>query len=346
VELPTTSAADEARARMRASLRAVLITALLLGCSLASPALAVLLGPLLPIPFAFVLLRHGSRPVVGATVGLVLAGVVAGFADGVAVAVGLTIFLAGSTAGLGWVLAQCGELGRLREHPLVAMTAGWLAVLGAVAGCALVVVGTGDLDRVAKRAVAEVYDPITQSCKRGETPKRLCEEIDVQRAQVQKVVVGHAPMTMALVLALGSLAVAATTLLTARPLARRAQLPLRRQLRMADLEAHWSAAYLVAAGVGAVMLAGTLGSDHPIVLAGAMAGALGLAAFVLQGIAVTAWLLGRSRLGTGAKVAIWALLFLTFFNLALGWFLGLGLLEFAFHLRRRGRPRAGSTGSP
>lgn len=68
--------------RFRDAIIATLLTAALLAIGAMSVVTAIVIVPFVPLPFAILALRHGSRQVAGAALGLAIVGVIEGITRG------------------------------------------------------------------------------------------------------------------------------------------------------------------------------------------------------------------------------------------------------------------------
>lgn len=323
-------------ARLRGPVRAVLLTAALLVACLLAPGTALLLLPVLPIPFAMLALREGSRPVVAMGAGMAVAGFLGGLAAGPLEGLALALFLAGTTAGLGLVLANCRIHGRFEHAPFAAMSAAWIALSFAIVGCVALAAGVDGVRAALMSDLSAYYAKTLERCLDGSLTESMCVQSKAQGAVMLQLVRLHLALVVLPVIAASMLATAAATLVLARWWSRRSALPLAPPRRLREFEAHWSVAYLLTAGLVAIMVGYRVDMDHPFVVVGAVAAAIAASVLLVQGIAVMSFLFERWRVRTAMRVALWSLLAVAAAGgLGLGWFLALGIIEMLVQLRRR-----------
>jgi hypothetical protein len=217
--------------------------------------------------------------------------------------------------------------------------AAWMVALGLLAA---LVIPTLDSPRATgHRIVRDGYSGYLDECHSGKAlgnASEFCDSLRQQRDDAYDLVDRHGAELLGVLLAIFAFGAAGTAhpITTAR--ARRTGAPVRPRWRLRELEVHWSAAYLLAAGLIAYMLAAYLGGDVRAAVRGVAVGAGSLGALLVfaQGTGFAAWLLTRGRTPGWYRVflLVSALLALPITMTVL---FGLGVLDMAWHPRRRAR---------
>ncbi len=331
--------------------------ALLVAASVASPGSALLFAPFVPAIVAIRLLRQvtGRRQfLLTATIASLLAAIAAAADHGA--------FLVGAVAAvllvpaLGIVHARAARHDPIDspdvvEWPEPRLRTGLTPTIGAWVVALLLVVGLAgfvtprfdSLPDTGTDLVRDAYSPYERGCRDGGAlvdRGDFCTETLEQRDQVLELVGDHAPELLAALLAITAFGAAGTAHLVVLARARRVSDRVRRSWRLRELELHWSAAYVLAAGLVLFMLAGDGGST-PIVLArsvGVGLALLGALAVVSQGIGLVAWMFTRGGSPTWYRVLLLVFaLFVLPVTLTLLFFVG--VLDMALHPRRRAARR-------
>lgn len=336
--------------------------ALLVAASVASPGSALLLAPFVPAIVAIRLLRQraGRR-------NFLIVSTFASLVAGVGAAAASEGYVAGAAAALllvpalGIVHARAArhdpiDSPVIEEWPEPRLRTGLTPTIGAWLLAVLVVVALAaplvdSLTDTSSQLVRDAYAPYQRGCRDGgafANRTDFCEETLQQRDQAIDLVDDHAPELLAAFIALFAFASAATAHLVVLARGRRVSDRVRRSWRLRELEFHWSAAYLLAAGLVAFMLAGSGDSNVPSTVRSIGVGlaTLGAVAVVAQGVGLVAWMFTRGGSPTWYRVALIVFaLFVLPVTLTLLFFVG--VLDMALHPRRRAAksgnvPRRGS----
>ncbi len=327
--------------------------ALLVAASVASPGTAPLLAPFVPAIVAIRLLRQrvGRRDfLIMATVATVigaLGAAVVTHAWAAAAAAALLLVPA-----LGIVHARAArhdpiDAPKIVDWPEPRLTTGltptiiaWLVATLVVVTCAVPVLGAGTGEDLVRSA----YSFYTDGCKDGGAFARneaFCDETLAQRDRAVEIARDHAPELLAAFVAIMAFGGAGTAHLVVLARARRYSDRVRRSWRLRELELHWSAAYALAIGLVAWMLAGDGGSNLAVAVrsAGVLFGTLGALMVVSQGVGLVAWLFTRGGSPTWYRVVLCVFaLFVLPVTLTLVFLVG--VLDLALHPRRRALARA------
>lgn len=354
-----------------ADLGRVLACALLIAGAVASPALALLLAPFVPVLVGLRLLRGGEGTrrflgVAGAACAIVAAGVA--LAPGASLPLSAALALALGMIAVGVVHARAAHpdpvpdgaaaaSSRLRSDAEVAAEAAawpepratsgftptawaWFVLVALVTSLAVLVTGVGDLRTSAIREIGQSYAPYLDTCTRqtGSHRSALCDLLEEQRADALRLVRRWPLELLAGFVALAAVGSAATAHLLLVHRARRTGLSARRSWRLRELEVHWSSAYALAAGIGCWMLAASVAAGDARTALRVVAVALASAGAVLvlaHGIGAVTAMFTRRHLPRWYRIAvgIGAILFLHY---AVGFAFVAGVVDLGLHLRRRG----------
>lgn len=188
--------------------------------------------------------------------------------------------------------------------------------------------------------VDDAYAGYVNACGDGgalESRRDFCASILEQRDSARELVRSHAPELLAGALALLAFGAAATAHLVVLVRARRSIVRIRPGWRVRDLEVHWSAAFLVAAGAIAwTATRGAGGAGFDVVRAAAVGvGTLGGLLVVTQGFGLAAWLLTRGSAPRWYRGFLFVVALFVIPITLLALFV-LGVLDMALHPRRRG----------
>lgn len=330
--------------------RALVCAVLVAGC-VASPELLPLVAPFVPVLVALRLLRRGGERrafLVSASSAAVVAAVLAARVDAaVAAALAMALLL---VPALGWVHARAA-----RRDPVVAgnqptwpeprigtgltpTIAAWL-----VATVVVVLLAVPAFDDPRDAATDRVHDQYERYLDEWCTEdgafadqEELCDRLVDQRDAVLEVVEEHGVELLGALAAAFAFGAATTAHLVVLWRARRSGLAVRPPWRLRELEVHWGAAYLVAAGLAAWLLADLVGGpgDAWLRAAALAVGGVGAQLVVAQGLGLATWSLTRGRRPAWYWVMLGfvVLLTLTFVPVAL---FALGVLDLALHPRRR-----------
>lgn len=336
--------------------------ALLVAASVASPGSALLLAPFVPAIVAIRLLRQraGQRQ-------FLVTATIASLLGGLSAAADHRAFLAGALAALLLVPALGVVHARAARHDpidspeivewpeprlrtgLTPTIGAWIVALLVLFGVvALVAPGFDSLSDSGATLVRDAYSPYERGCRDGgafEERTDFCAQTLEQRDQVLTIVEDHAPELLAALLAIAAFGAAGTAHLVVLARGRRVSKRVRRSWRLRELELHWSAAYVLAAGLVMFMLAGDgngggAGGDVLVVVRSVGVGlaTLGALAVVSQGIGLVAWMFSRGGSPTWYRVLLLAFaLFVLPVTMALLFFVG--VLDMALHPRRRAAKR-------
>ncbi len=347
---------------MRDVLRVLVCAMLVAGC-VSSPAVALFVAPFVPVIVALRLLRRSSGDplaamrsrrsfLVSASAAAVVAAVLSTPADDV-VAPALFGALA-LVPMLGLVHAHAA-----RRDPVHAATAdpdpwpeprawsgltptihAWALATCIVVAAALAATGTTttQLTDRGTELVDDTYATYTDSCDDGgalESQQELCDRLDEQRAQVQEVIDDHAPALLGALAAVFAFGAAATAHLVVLGRARAHGIRIRPRYRLAQLELHWSWAYVAALGIVGWLIAS--GDDPVVVWLRAVFGAtavLGVLAIIAQGAGMLAHVVAGAR-RPGLLTAAIVFFLLVASPVAAISLLVLGMLDMSLHPRRR-----------
>jgi hypothetical protein len=191
------------------------------------------------------------------------------------------------------------------------------------------------------RVVRDGYAGYLDECHSGkalDNAKDLCDSLRQQRDDAYDLVDDHGAELLGLLLAIFAFGAAGTAHPVTMARARRTGASIRPRWRLRELEVHWSAAYLLAAGLVAYMLSTHVDGAVGAAARGTAAGAASLGALLVlaQGVGFVSWLLTRGRTPGWYRVflLVSALLALPITFTVL---FGLGVLDMAWHPRRRAR---------
>jgi uncharacterized protein YybS (DUF2232 family) len=335
---------------MQRALTASLLTSVLLALCASAPGIGVLLLPLLPLPFALVVLRSGPVPAIAVSVGLAIAGTAGTSGESTDIRIATVWFVVGATGVLALVLAACGIGRRFQTVPGIAMTVAYLAVLGVPAALMLNHVGLADTRHALERRVDSTFEQRLKDCgtsKRLAPTEDVCREWLTQRSQWRDAVRHHTLLVIVPTIALVALIAAAVSIRLLRSTGTRAGLAVHRPGSLVDLSVHWSVAYVLSAGLVMAMLGRSIGGDidHPVVVAGTIGIAIGATALIAQGAAVLHFYLRHWNLRRPVRVIVWMVLVLMI-AMATGWLLILGIAETFWGLRERTRKRIATRDEP
>ncbi len=328
--------------------------ALLVAACVAAPGSALLVAPFVPVIVALRLLRQraGRR-------NFLIMSTVASLVAAIGAATATDAYLAGAAAALLLVPALGIVHGRAARHdpidspvlvewPEPRLRTGLTPTIGAWVVAVLLVVALAaplvdSLSGTSTDLVRDAYVPYERGCEQGgafASRKDFCQETLDQRQQALDLVDDHAPELLAALVAIFAFGSAATAHLVVLTRGRRSSERVRRSWRLRELEFHWSAAYVLAAGLVAFMLAGSGDSTVAITVRSIGVGlaTLGALAVLSQGIGLVAWMFSRGGAPTWYRVALLVFaLFVLPVTLTLLFFVG--VLDMALHPRRRALAR-------
>ncbi len=324
--------------------------ALLVALCVASPGSALVFAPFVPAIFAIRLYRPraGSRRFVWmATAGSLLAAIGAAEATGGYVPAVVAALLL--VPALGLVHARAArhdpiETPVLVEWPEPRLRTGltptigaWLAVTVVVLGLAAPLVEsptTAATDRILESTT--FYDDACSPDGALADEEEYCAELLAQRDSVVDAVEDRGPELLAALVAVFAFGAAATAHLIVLVSARTYSDRVRRRWRLRELEFHWSAAYVLAAGLVAFLLAGDGDGVATVTVRSVGVGlaVLGALAMASQGIGLVAWMFTRGSSPTWYRfvLVVFAMLVLPVTLTLLFFF---GVLDMALHPRRR-----------
>ncbi len=327
-----------------------IVCALLVAACVASPGASIMIAPFVPALVALRLVRREpagrflSTCVAAAVVAAVLATV---RDDAVIVAVLAAIVL---TIGLGVVHTRAARLDPVDdpqqpEWPEPRLTSGFTPTVGAWLAASIVIIvtafaaiGSTDVTGAADDMVRDAYRPYVSACgDDGALAKQddLCKEFLAQRDDVLDVIDDHAASLLAVLAAIVALGAAATTHLIVLGRSRRRGERVRPRWRLAQLEVHWSAAYVAAAGFVTLLVVKQTSDGGEVVEAVAYgAVTLGLLAVSAQGFGFATWLIQRAPRPTTMWVLV-VILIIGASPVATAICVTLGMLDMSTHPRRR-----------
>lgn len=324
-----------------------LTCAVLISAAVGSPGAALVVAPFVPTLVAIRVLRQraGSRRflVLASVLGVIGA---AAASEGVGLAPALATALA-LVPVLGFVHA-----GAAYRDPVVApeqpawpeprigtgflpTVVAWLLVSWLVVAAALPA-QPGTPRETGRDIVRSAYS--TEQCRAGgafEDQERICEQLRDQRRTALDLVDDHGAALLAALVSLFAFGAAATAHPIVLSRARRSAngSRIRPSWRLRELEVHWSAAYVLAAGLLMTMAAPDDGmAGAAVEAAGIGASALGGLLVILQGVGLGAWLLLRTPRWYRWFVAVASLFVLPAVFVVTFLF---GVVDLAFHPRRR-----------
>ena len=291
----------------------------LLGVVLAfMPVLSIFAVPLLPIPAAYVAVRHGALPAL-------LSGLAAGALLIVMEPVsGLLAFLLAALVGTGAGIALRRGAGQTRL--LAALTLLFLAAMAIWAGVLMAGAGLGPVaavHSVTDRALATVQQ---------QTPSLLGGQDGFSQLRD---ILGLMPYLLPSLFLVTAIAFAALTVLMARPVFSRLGQAFPAGTHFGELRMHYSLAYVMIAGL-ACYLVSPLVSDsasNTIYLVGLNLLIVSQALFFVQAIAIAYYFLARHNVSRVKKIGVYAGLVLLQMTLSLpSW---MALFDIWFDYRRR-----------
>jgi hypothetical protein len=214
---------------------------------------------------------------------------------------------------------------------------GWIvavAIVGALAAPA-----APSVERIGADVIEQAYAPYDDACSSDGAlaeSQSFCDELTSQQRTITRVVDDYAAELLAGLLAAFAFGAAATAHLIVLVRARRISDRIRPRWPLAQLELHWAFAYVLAAGLGAWLLAGS--GDSVVSVAGRSLGVaaatIGALAVVSQGLGMSAWMLASRPRPIWFKVLLVAAFVLaTPFVLVM--LFVIGVLDLAVHPRRR-----------
>ncbi|MCW2973354.1 MAG: hypothetical protein JWN72_1627 [Thermoleophilia bacterium] len=198
-------------------------------------------------------------------------------------------------------------------------------------------VGTGDLQRSMRDGIRAQYGEFSRECRPGgelASQKDACKLVLEQRDQAVRVVRDHVHLAVGVAAALIAFGGAWTSHATTLWRLRRSRVPTRPKRPLRELEVHWSAGYVTAAGLLLVLFLSEVGGDvaqwgRALGIACVTFGAQLIAA---QGSGLLAFTL-RGLRGWRRVVLIVCAVFALRYVLVL--LLFLGVVDLALHPRRR-----------
>jgi hypothetical protein len=335
-----------------------LCCALLVGLSVASPSSAILFAPFVPVLVAIRLLRQRAgrqRFVATATAASLLAAILAGLDESGDVAKALVGAAAALllVPALGLVHARAArhdpiESATILEWPeprlrtgLTPTILGWtVALLVVTALAAPFVDSLAATSQDALREASASYDELCADDGALADRDEYCADLLDRRDRAVEVLGDHAPEVLAAFLAVFAFGAAATAHLVVLARARRVSDRVRRSWRLRELELHWASAYVLAAGLVAVMVAGDGAGSAVVALRAVGIGlsTLGALAVFSQGIGLVAWVFSRGGSPTWYRVAL-GLFALFVLPVTIALVFTLGVLDLALHPRRRAAAR-------
>ncbi|MCZ4495902.1 MAG: hypothetical protein JWM25_485, partial [Thermoleophilia bacterium] len=168
-----------------------------------------------------------------------------------------------------------------------------------------------------------------------EAREEYCAAMEEQRTAVADFVLQHIALLYAAGLALFALGGAATTHLAVLWRARRIGVATRPSRRIAELEVHYSAAYVAAAGLVLLLAAPDSGAVGVLVESlGAGAAVLGGSLLVGQGFGLATWLAARRKM-RGWQRVVFIVVALLVPQVSLPLLASLGMVDIAVRPRRR-----------
>ncbi|MHB1389686.1 MAG: DUF2232 domain-containing protein [Thermoleophilia bacterium] len=313
---------------------AVAIT-LALGFGLAfMPLFSLLLVPLLPLPVAFVIARHGVAPgvltsaVIGA-MSLVLMLLAAGLGQAMfGVATGLLILLMVAPVGVITGICLRRETGRLRLFLVMAATVFfsllfWLGALVALAGMGPVAAAES-LTQGVFDSSHDVYLAIGMS------------EQDIKDRRVEALnAASVAPYLAPSVLLVVAAAAAGASLSLGRRIFDKLGQPFPRDFAFRDLRMHFGFAYMMIVGLVCQLIAPYLSQDtgSAVDLVGINLLIVAEVAFFMQGIAIASFFLWRFKVKQPKRLGVYV--FLVLLQVTLSMTSWMGLFDTWIDYRRR-----------
>lgn len=308
-------------------LKAVMLSLMIGALLVLLPLFSLLTAPLLPIPMAFIISRHGIVPgaiaaaVIGA-VALALAG-----ALGVPAAGGLILLLA-APAGIG--AGICLKRGCSQLRLFVVLAALFFISLASLAGLLMVMTGRGPVAMVdyltdsAADPAREIYLSVGMSQ----------EDVDSLIADARDFAAALPYLAPALLLVL-SVTLSGTSVAVARRVFDRLRQPFPRDFVFRDLRLHFAFAYMMI--VGLLLELVTPYMPEPYSSAADLAGAnlliVSEVLFFVQGLAIASWFLWRYKVSRPKRVGVYACL--VALQLALSLTSWMGLFDTWLDYRRR-----------
>lgn len=329
--------------------RALLCAVLVASC-VATPELSLLLAPFVPVLVALRLLRRGGELrafLVSASSAAVVAAVLAAREDA-AVAPGIAMALLLVPA-LGVVHARAARRdpvvpGDQPAWPEPRVDAGFMpAMVAWLLGTILVVLlaapAIDDPGGVASDRVRDQYRTYLDECTGDGAfaeQEELCDRLVEQRDAILRVVDEQGLELVGALVAAFAFGAAATAHLFVLWAARRGDVPVRPRRRLRELEVHWSAAYLVALGLAAWLVADLAGDPWAAWLRAAalVVGGVGAQLVMAQGLGLATWSLTRGRRPAWYWLMLGLVVLLTLTVIPVALF-ALGVLDLALHPRRR-----------
>ena len=349
--------AGYSRARILSFARGALTTALLAAVfiglaaegalTLEAVVLMTTIASFVPLPLALASLRHGWQLAAIATP-LLFVGALACVYAGTGGDFDRSLLAAVLVAWAGGVLAltlwSCGMGRPFQKFALTACVVATLGLYAVPVGASIARHGNDQVHALLQDYRDRTRDVLVKMCRDDvidcESP--AYEPSGRELARTGRVVLDNPLMVTIPSLAGTAFLMAFTMLELFRWLGARAQLPVHRRDGIDRFEAGWPIPYVIAGGLGLVILRwDSIGADDPLAIAGVTIAVLGVLPLILQGIAVTAYLFRRLRIRTWVKVAFWIFILLSN-NILLPIFAVLGLLEMGVQLRRRLDARAPS----
>lgn len=337
-QLPPRSQPSVAAQRRHIIFRCVIIAALLLSITSASMTGAGIAIVLLPLPIAWLALRVSGWVATITVVLLTVAAAAVAYqsrgVDAAVMAAWLSVVICG---GVSWTLTNVALGRRFQRYALSACATAWVLALVSLTALGIWQHGFNDVRQSVRDVVNSTYQPSIDSCATP-TYRKLaansCDELVTQRDAVIGVIDDHGRVLLWPAVALLALICAALTLSTFRLLASRAGLPVQRAIKLREVEAPWPTAYLLAAGLMAIMIASQLDASYDwLRVVGFTVTTIGVAIVLVQSIAVTAWLMSRGSVSLPFRILLWISIFI-FWYLALPFLIVLGLWEMTTHFRR------------
>jgi hypothetical protein len=348
---------------VRDLLRALVVAGLFALCA-ASPGAGLVLLPFVPAILAMRLLRPRPHlPVLIATGVLAfLAGTLAASTldwaspdVGSSTVAAVLVAALGSTVVLGLVHAHGARLDPVVDGaaedawPEPLARTGFLPTLVTWCVLAVVVVGVSGVERDqisdgAHDAVRRAFATYDRECDTDgilASRTEYCENLLDRRDRLVEFVDDHPLELTAAALAIFLLCAAGTTHLALLWRSRRAGLRARGLRPLRELEVHWSAAYVAAAGVFVLLAGPAAGSSEDLVRAiGIGLATLGAGLMAAQGIGLAAWSLDRRAARRGTRIVL-VLICFVLPQISVPVLVALGMTDMAARPRRRAAERVG-----
>lgn len=287
------------------------------------PVFALVTAPLLPIPLAFIISRHGVVP--GAIAGIVTGAVAMALAGP---AIGMLILLLVAPTGIGTGI--CLKRGCSQLRLFITLAVIFFISLLVWAGMLMVMTGNGPV-----AAVQELSDAATDPARELYLSVGMSQDdVDSLLTQARDFAAALPYLAPALLLVL-SVTLSGTSVAVARRVFERLRQPFPKDFVFRELRLHFAFAYLMILGLVAELATPYLPEPYSSAadLVGANLLIVSEVLFFIQGLAIASWFLWRHQVSRPKRAGVY--ICLAALQLALSMTSWLGLFDTWLDYRRR-----------